>query len=254
MTEKPPNLPIPSPDVLLTSMLPSILDSSNQHLTQLKLQAASRAAEKLLNSYPEYAKATKPYVLSIVEILAALSEEVVAAALSVKTGVRARCTYLPTVADIVKFADEYAAQHRQFSHSVGKAVEETLAARREDEKWGIHTGSTPLMPGDRRVYHPDSGYVERVSSPHKAPGKPWGVKPEGYWTKPGFDREAWDLEEIRLEREKETAKETYNPTSSAELRTPPRPISESLKRTLAEQDYWHGKAMQEYQQKHTNDE
>jgi hypothetical protein len=68
----------------------------------------------LLSSYPDYGKAPKPYLLSIAEILGQLSEDVVVAVLDLKTGVRARCSYLPTVADIVKCAEEYIVHRDRF--------------------------------------------------------------------------------------------------------------------------------------------
>jgi hypothetical protein len=58
-----------------------------------------------------------------------------------------------------------------------------------------------LNPFDRRCYPAKWGHKEQISEPHKAPGKPWGVKPHGYWTAwTPEQREAHDRAEVEKEQ------------------------------------------------------
>lgn len=102
----------------------------------------------------------------------------------------------------------------------------------------------------------DKSADERVAAVRRARARfagaitnpPWHVKPAGYWTQPGFDRDKWDREHLVKpegnkfphdpRREKTPAdhlKPKYEPQNSAELRTPPQPASAELKRLIAEQ-------------------
>ncbi len=141
-----------------------------------KAMDALTLAERLLSSYPDYGKAPKPYLVSITEILATLDPDVQMALADIKTGIRARCSFLPTIADIAKFADEHTAKRNQFKPIEARDV-------------FIPDRTKPLIPP---VYH------ERMSMPHIAKGMPWGVKPEGYWT-------AWTPDRRKAYDDAETA-------------------------------------------------
>jgi hypothetical protein len=91
----------------------SEVHSTDASQTRRALEA-TKAAEKLLSSYPDYGKAPKGYLIAIAEILAELSEEALAAVMDSKNGVRARHSFLPTVADIVKVAEEYIKKRYEF--------------------------------------------------------------------------------------------------------------------------------------------
>lgn len=93
----------------------------------------TEVAEKLLTSYPDYGKAHESYLLTITELLASLSDDVIAAVLDLKTGVRARCSFLPTVADIVKCADEYIAKRDQFKPPPREGIHKLLPRYTERE-------------------------------------------------------------------------------------------------------------------------
>jgi hypothetical protein len=90
-------------------------------------------AETLLNSYPDYSKAPETYVLSIADVLSQLSDDVAVAVLDLKTGVRAKCSYLPTVADIVKCADEYIAARDRFKPAPRTGIHKLLPRPTEPE-------------------------------------------------------------------------------------------------------------------------
>src|SRR6185503_18697943 len=86
----------------------------------------------------------------------------------------------------------------------------------------------PLMPEDRAVYPESAGTNMRVASPVKAPGKPWEVKPYGYWTRwTPEQRKIYDEGQVKLDQERHTEKPII-PRSSDDLRTPPRPASQEL--------------------------
>lgn len=130
-----------------------------------KVLEATAAMEKLLISYPDYGKAPKPYLLSIAEILSQLSDDVVKAALDLKTGVRSKCAYLPTVADIVKFAEEYIAARDQFKPppraGIHKLLEpsterEPTAAERQRAKEHWQEVRREMTPKDTRLVMPPS--------------------------------------------------------------------------------------------------
>jgi hypothetical protein len=66
-----------------------------------------------LNSYPDYSKSPPAYTASIVETFAGYSEHIQEALADKKTGIVAKCEYLPTVAAIVKMAEELELQHER---------------------------------------------------------------------------------------------------------------------------------------------
>ena len=78
-----------------------------------RLKSARQWAGKVLNSYPDYGKAPPSYTASIVEIFAAYPVHIQEALADKKSGVVAKCEYLPTVAAIVKLAEELEQQHER---------------------------------------------------------------------------------------------------------------------------------------------
>jgi hypothetical protein len=85
-------------------------------LTELRkserLERAKKAALKILSSYPDYGKVPASYVAALVEVLKEYSESVIIALEHPTTGIRGKCKYLPTVADIVEVADELSKPRR----------------------------------------------------------------------------------------------------------------------------------------------
>ena len=79
----------------------------------LALESARRWAGKVLNSYPDYAKSPPAYTASIVEAFAGYPEHLQEALADKKTGIVAKCEFLPTVAAIVKLAEELELQHER---------------------------------------------------------------------------------------------------------------------------------------------
>ena len=102
------------PEIQSQEDLRKLTRSSTDASQTRRARQATALAEKLLSSYPDYGKASKTYLLSIAEVFNQLPQDVAAAALNITTGVRARCAFLPTVADIVKFAEDYRVKQTQF--------------------------------------------------------------------------------------------------------------------------------------------
>lgn len=97
-------IPLPAASQSLT--LQSLQE--RQNLNALKL--ARELAGKVLNSYPDYAKATPGFTAGIVEAFARYPESVQHAMADTTNGLRGRCEYLPTIAAVVKMADEITAE------------------------------------------------------------------------------------------------------------------------------------------------
>lgn len=67
-------------------------------------------AETILRRFPDYGKAPPHYLIAIVELIEGYPEHIQAAFADIKTGIAARCSYLPTIADFVKMAGEILAK------------------------------------------------------------------------------------------------------------------------------------------------
>jgi hypothetical protein len=65
-------------------------------------------AGKILNAYPDYAKATPGYTAAIVEVMAGYSETVQARLADKHMGILSRCKFLPVVAEIVELGNAFA--------------------------------------------------------------------------------------------------------------------------------------------------
>lgn len=61
----------------------------------------------MLKSYPDYGKSSAEHVASLVEIFAEYPPSVQQSLLNIRHGIRGRCKFLPTVADVVELADKF---------------------------------------------------------------------------------------------------------------------------------------------------
>lgn len=136
--------------------------------------------------YPDYSKAPSTYVLAITEILSTYDEDVLKAICDLKTGIPSRCQFLPTVADITKFVEENVVRQNQFRPAPRHSIHRILPRGPEN------TGQWHYSVNGKKMYRADIGDIQQVSHPHEAKGETWEVKPQGYWTDPNFDREAYD--------------------------------------------------------------
>jgi hypothetical protein len=69
------------------------------------MERAKLAAGQIFSSYPDYGKAPKEYLASVIEYLALLPDYVVAKLADRQTGIATKSQYLPTIAEIKIAAD-----------------------------------------------------------------------------------------------------------------------------------------------------
>lgn len=68
---------------------------------------ATKAAEKILSCYPDYDKATPEYIVNLIDCMATFPTTTLAKLCDLRTGIPARCPYLPTLADVVQIGNEF---------------------------------------------------------------------------------------------------------------------------------------------------
>ncbi len=130
-----------------------------------KMQNASRVAKQVLGAFPDYAKTTPEYTLAIVRVIASYPPWVQSKLADLRTGIPAKCKFLPTVADIVEMADRMG--NNQFG---GMALRD-------------YSG----LVVDDRPYHPE--IVPYVSNrPTRNPAHYQGVNADQEKTKEGIRR------------------------------------------------------------------
>jgi len=59
----------------------------------------------IFSCYPDYGKAPPEYIVNVIDVLATFPEWVLVKLCDLRTGIPARCNFLPTVADVVKAGD-----------------------------------------------------------------------------------------------------------------------------------------------------
>ena len=64
----------------------------------------------MLKSYPDYGKSPPEYLAGIVSVFAEYPIEIQQKLFNPLRGIRSKCAFLPTIADIVKLADEFLAK------------------------------------------------------------------------------------------------------------------------------------------------
>jgi hypothetical protein len=69
------------------------------------MEVSKGYAKKLLATYPDYGKATEGYVLAVIEVFSTYGENVLIELVNARTGLPAKCKFLPTIAEIVEFAE-----------------------------------------------------------------------------------------------------------------------------------------------------
>lgn len=91
------------------------------NLDSESLGYATETAKRMLKVYPDYSKSPPDYLAAIVSILSTYPRHTQNRLADLKTGIPGKCTYLPTVADIVKLAESY--ESARPSHTFYKKFE-----------------------------------------------------------------------------------------------------------------------------------
>lgn len=64
-----------------------------------------------MRRYPDYEKSPAAYKAALVEAIAGCSDDLIAGMTDIRTGLAAKCRYLPTVADVMDFVVDYEKRH-----------------------------------------------------------------------------------------------------------------------------------------------
>jgi hypothetical protein len=106
-----------------------------------RAKRATEIAIRLLSQWPDFGKATDPYVLGISEFLSTCTEDEIADLMHPRTGIRAKCKFLPTIADMSKVLIKAAAlrleeksQAERREAETKARVEAALAAEGEERR------------------------------------------------------------------------------------------------------------------------
>lgn len=126
-------------------------------MPQEALAEASRAAEVILRAYPQAdARATEDFVAELTKLLASLSPEELGWVMDLREGVRARCKFLPTPADIMEVVREKAAARASVMASEPKGYQ-----RIEPSAWTEDDRRRYLQP---RRYRPFPKLFDRLEA------------------------------------------------------------------------------------------
>jgi hypothetical protein len=124
--------------------------------SKAEVTKATRIAEKILSSYPDYGKAPDGYLLSVTEFIAYQIPEVQEALAHPLTGIATKCKYLPTIADLREFIEERAKRlntratgYRYFRPSEDDSVDVSPAERRKAQVLS-ELGYDPSKPRDEK--------------------------------------------------------------------------------------------------------
>jgi hypothetical protein len=68
---------------------------------------AKKAAQMILSCYPDYGKAPPEYIVNLIDVLSTYPSHVLVRLVDLRTGIVAKSSYLPAIADVVALADSY---------------------------------------------------------------------------------------------------------------------------------------------------
>ena len=98
----------PSDGAVIPMQSRSALRSSTSKAdTPCGTEAATEAVGAILSCYPDYGKAPPEYIVNIIDVVASYPPRVLPVLSNLRTGIPGRFSYLPSVADIVKMADDF---------------------------------------------------------------------------------------------------------------------------------------------------
>jgi len=73
----------------------------------MRLENGKKAAKRIFACYPDYAKAPAEYLATVTELLAGYPDWLLLRLADTRNGIASRSSWLPTVADITKLADQW---------------------------------------------------------------------------------------------------------------------------------------------------
>lgn len=99
-----------------------------------RLEPAGVLVEKVLKSYPDYGKAPLGYTTSLIETFAEYPLDIQEQLADRTRGIQSRCEFLPTVAAVVKLADELLTEKARKSDLGKRFTGKRVKYRYEDER------------------------------------------------------------------------------------------------------------------------
>jgi hypothetical protein len=176
------------------------------------MKGAKEMAKRILSNYPDYGKASPEYLLAFAEYLAGLSFGELEIVINPRTGVAARCKFLPSIADIVDCLKAEADRLEEERNRKNQFKSAHTTYRRFD-----FDNDPPMPPPETRK--------EQVM-------RELGYDPEDNRGKYKPSAEEVAAATAAVERMDEAVAQGKPPP----LKTPPRPASKYLKALLARQD------------------
>lgn len=93
------------------------------------------AAKMILACYPDYGKAPPEYVVNLIDVLSTYPESVMVRLCDLRTGIPAKCAFLPTVAEIVAMGDGFESYDRAIADMVARDEQARIAAEAQALWW-----------------------------------------------------------------------------------------------------------------------
>lgn len=110
--EKPPTDNV----IALSQKASKSLTLSSTKPSAAKLREARDIVVKLIYGFPDYGKASPEYVLTLTEFVASLSPQEIALITDPKSGIAARCKFLPAIFDFAEILREFEASQAKYSN------------------------------------------------------------------------------------------------------------------------------------------
>lgn len=110
--------------IQLVKASPKRLNSS----TPAGTEEAKKAAQMILSCYPDYGKAPPEYIVNLIDVLSTFPSYVLVRLVNLREGLVARCTYLPSIAEVVEMAEGFAALMEE------QRLDDLAAKRAEEER------------------------------------------------------------------------------------------------------------------------
>lgn len=89
----------------------------------------------ILACYPDYGKAPPEYVVNLIDVISTYPESVMVRLCDLRTGIASKCTFLPTVAEIVAMGNGFEAWDRLAADMAAREEEARIAAEAQALWW-----------------------------------------------------------------------------------------------------------------------
>lgn len=101
----------PSRPVTPSEMQSAASENASKLKRLAKMEHAETCVRTIVSSYPDGGRATPEYIAGLVQALAELSPQDIEAVMDIRSGIRRRCKFLPTIAEVMGFVEERKARY-----------------------------------------------------------------------------------------------------------------------------------------------